>query len=226
VTSIGGNLNIYRSHALTSLTGLDNVTSIGGSLQIGGDEWFVGNPSLISLTGLESLTSIGGSLRIDDNAALTSLTGLDNIEAGSIDSLYIYNNISLSTCDVQSVCDYLASPNGTVEIHDNVPGCNSEQEVEEACASSINEVNALYGVKTQPNPFTTSTTLSYELNQPETVSMSIYNHLGQLIYQSQENQQQGKQQLIWNAEKFADGIYYYRLQAGEQAANGKMVKVR
>jgi len=50
--------------------------------------------------------------------------------------------------------------------------------------------------------------------------------LGQLVYQTEENQPQGKQQLIWNAEGYSDGIYYYRLQAGEQTANGKMVKVR
>ena len=77
-----------------------------------------------------------------------------------------------------------------------------------------------------PNPFTSSTTIEYELKQPEKVSLSIYNHLGQLVYQTQELQPQGKQQLIWNAERFPDGIYYYRLQVGEQTANGKMVKVR
>ena len=77
-----------------------------------------------------------------------------------------------------------------------------------------------------PNPFSTSTTLSYELKQPEKISMTIYNHLGQLVYQTQKKQPQGKQQLIWNAEGYADGIYYYRLQAGDQIANGKIVKVR
>jgi hypothetical protein len=77
-----------------------------------------------------------------------------------------------------------------------------------------------------PNPFSTLTTLSYELKQPEKVTMSIYNHLGKLVYQTQENQSQGVQQLIWNAERFADGIYYYRLQVGDAVANGKMVKVR
>jgi len=77
-----------------------------------------------------------------------------------------------------------------------------------------------------PNPFSTSTTIEYEHKQPEKVSMTIYNHLGQLVYQTQKNQPQGKQQLIWNAEGYADGIYYYRLQAGDQIANGKIVKVR
>jgi len=58
------------------------------------------------------------------------------------------------------------------------------------------------------------------------VSLSIHNHLGQLVYQTEEPQPQGQQQLIWNAEGYSDGIYYYRLQVGDAIANGKMVKVR
>jgi len=50
--------------------------------------------------------------------------------------------------------------------------------------------------------------------------------MGQIVYQLQENQPQGKQQLIWNAEGYAEGVYYYRLQAGNAVASGKMVKVR
>jgi len=134
LTSIGGGLEIYSNNALTNLTGLDHLTSIGGDLHIGSDYYAgLGNPSLTSLTGLENLTSIAGILRIVINDALMSLSGLDNIDAASIDGLYMYDNISLSSCDVHSVCDYLVSPNGTIEIHDNAPGCNSQDEVEEAC---------------------------------------------------------------------------------------------
>ncbi len=56
--------------------------------------------------------------------------------------------------------------------------------------------------------------------------MSIYDHLEKLVYQTQENQSKGSQQLIWNAEGYAEGAYYYRLKEGDNAANGKMVKVK
>jgi len=46
LTSIGGNLIIRSNDALASLSGLNNLTSIGGSLIIG---LFGGNNSLISL---------------------------------------------------------------------------------------------------------------------------------------------------------------------------------
>jgi len=77
-----------------------------------------------------------------------------------------------------------------------------------------------------PNPFTTSTTIEYELKQPEKITLTIYDNLGKQVYQTRDNQSPGKQQLIWNAVGYSDGIYYYRLQVGEQIANGKMVKVQ
>ena len=73
VTSIGGNLEIYNNDALASLTGLDNVTSIGGWLNISG------NDALTNLTGLDNVTFIEGWLSVRANDALTSLTGLDNL---------------------------------------------------------------------------------------------------------------------------------------------------
>ncbi|MEE4258806.1 MAG: hypothetical protein V2I62_03540 [Bacteroidales bacterium] len=35
-----------------------------------------------------------------------------------------------------------------------------------------------------------------------------------------------EQQLSWDEQDLAKGIYYYRLQAGDEMATGKMVKVR
>jgi len=76
VTSIEGDLTIDVNPALTNLTGLEGLTSIGGSLIIG-EMYYGGNLSLVSLAGLDNLDSIGGSLHIFYNNALTSLTGLD-----------------------------------------------------------------------------------------------------------------------------------------------------
>ncbi len=73
LTSIGGLLQISNNSALTSLSGLENLTSIGGYLYIGF------NSALTSLSGLENLTSIGGFLEISNNSALTSLSGLENL---------------------------------------------------------------------------------------------------------------------------------------------------
>jgi hypothetical protein len=78
LTVIEGSLIIAGNNLLTSLSGLNNLTSIGGNLEIGYG-FYGGNPALISVTGLESLNTIEGSLFITYNDALTSLTGLENL---------------------------------------------------------------------------------------------------------------------------------------------------
>ena len=88
---------------------------------------------MTTLSGLDNLNSISGGIEIGGNESLTSLTGLENINAGTIDELQIMFNYSLSSCEVESICDYLVIPNGNIYIYNNAPGCNSQQEVEEAC---------------------------------------------------------------------------------------------
>ena len=128
LSSTEGAIGIWLNESLTSLDGLGNLTSIGGFMEI------AMNNTLTHLDGLENLTTIGGYLYIYFNTSLISISGLENIDAASIDSLSVIFNPLLSVCDVESICNYLAAPNGTIEIHDNAPGCNSQMEVEEACA--------------------------------------------------------------------------------------------
>jgi hypothetical protein len=83
-----------------------------------------------------------------------------------------------------------------------------------------------YDIVVSPNPFIASTTLLYKLKEPSTVQLSVFNQLGQLVYAYSEKQQQGDQQLIWDASKQPEGLYFFRLKAGDQVATGKMVKVK
>ena len=88
-TEVTGNLFIHSS-ALTSLSGLDNLTTVGNSLCI----WE--NVLLTSLNGFESLTSVGVDLDIENNSSLTSLSGLDNLTIVGRD-LIIYENGALTS---------------------------------------------------------------------------------------------------------------------------------
>ncbi|MCD4681931.1 MAG: T9SS type A sorting domain-containing protein [Bacteroidales bacterium] len=134
LTSIGGSLQIYDNDNLINLNGLENLSSIEGDLIIGhNNTLYGGNPSLTNISGLSMLTSIGGVLRVSNNNILTSLEGLENIDAGTIYGLFIENNNSLSSCEVESICDYLSNPMGTVNIENNAPGCNFISEVIDAC---------------------------------------------------------------------------------------------
>jgi len=92
--------------------------------------------------------------------------------------------------------------------------------------SEIEEKKYKRKVNIYPNPFTTSTTIEYHLNQPSEIIIHIYNHLGELVDLIQQKQSQGKQQVVWNAEGLPAGIYYFRLQAGEKVATGKIVLMK
>jgi len=252
LTSIGGSLSICANDALTSLAGLEGLTSIEGCFKIcdnyalttlegleeltfighlligsPGHGGCVGNPSLMSLTGLEGLTSIGGRLKIFANDALTSLSGLDNIESGTIDDLYIRYNDSLSTCHVQSVCDYLISPGGTIEINDNATGCNSPEEVEEACdAVSINELPSTDRFTISPNPIESTTIIKYNLSHNSPVFLKIFDVSGREIKTLvNEAQNQGEQRVVFNTSGLKPGIYFTVLKTNEGIQTRKIIKL-
>ncbi len=114
--SVGGDLYIQNNPALTSLSGLDNLTSVGGMnivsnaslTSLSGLENLVSvddggmnissNASLTSLSDLENLTTVGGYLYIGNNASLTSLSGLENLTSVSA-NLYIDENAALPDID-------------------------------------------------------------------------------------------------------------------------------
>lgn len=81
-------------------------------------------------------------------------------------------------------------------------------------------------VQAYPNPFTSSTTLSYSLPQPSAVQIFIFNHVGKQVDFIQQKQPEGKQQVSWDATGLPSGVYFFRMQAGEEVASGKMVLVK
>lgn len=72
---IQGQLKINNNWSLTSLSGLENISTVG-SLWIG----YHFSDQLTSLTGLDGLTTVNGDVTIGNNDGLTSLSGLDNLE--------------------------------------------------------------------------------------------------------------------------------------------------
>ncbi|MFH1121964.1 MAG: T9SS type A sorting domain-containing protein [Bacteroidota bacterium] len=212
LTSIAGRLIIANNYALTSLTGLDNVTSLGGGLRI----QFCN--LLTSLTELNNLTSIGGYLILDNNA-LTSLTGLDNIASGSITCLEITGNNSLSTCAVQSICDYLAEPGSLVNIGYNAPGCNSPDEVEAACLTMVEEIYSGNGFTFIPNPS----------NDEITVSLPVITGITRILIFNVNGEKVMERQLTNNETQFdisalPPGVYFARVQDEKQVLTRKLIK--
>ena len=202
LTSVGYHLSVTSNNSLTNLSGLENLTTLGGVLQIiendaltgltslesltavGEHLLITGNDILSGLTGLENLMSIGGNLDVSNNSSLYSLIGLDNIEPNSIWNLRIANNPELSTCDVESICDYLAIPGASIEIHDNATGCNSPEEVEEHCLTTVEELETGNGITIIPIPSNDNITLSSPLITGNT-QLLIINVSGEKVLERQ-----------------------------------------
>jgi hypothetical protein len=194
--AIGGGIFMQFNDSLSSVNGLGKLDSIEGiitsdpivSLSDLSNLTYIGvyglglsSTGLTNLNGLENVTSILGDLIIESNDYMISLDGLENIDTGTIENLSIINNFLLSSCDVKSICDYLSSPGGAVEIHDNAQGCNSQQEVEEKCESaSIYEEPPFLGLSLFPNPAHQKLNISSaELNIDEVV---VYALTGQQVF--------------------------------------------
>ncbi len=77
-----------------------------------------------------------------------------------------------------------------------------------------------------PNPFNPHTVIAYQLPEPSGVRLTIYNAAGQIAeVLVEKDQNAGFYQVLWDANGFASGVYFYRLEAGSFVRTRKMVKI-
>ena len=253
-------IRIFENDNLTNLSGLDNLTTVGGSLNIGIPVrfGFNGNPLLTSLSGLSnlnsvgehlyilgnymlndisklnSLLSIGGELNIVANESLQGLSGLGNIDPNSITYLLIGGNFSLSGCEVQSICDYLAAPNGTIEISQNAPGCNSPEEVEEACQSvSVPEKSIESNITISPNPCSGRAYIRYQISDKTCPArgegyliLDLYSIDGVMIKRLlNEVKMPGEYEVEIDVSDVPSGVYFCTMKTDGGVVTVKMIKL-
>ncbi len=87
-TSVEHYLGIFDNPALTSLAGLEGLSSVGTDVSIRD------NPQLVDISALGNLTNIGGNLRIQDNDQLPACAAVslrDAIGIANIDGTYPTN---------------------------------------------------------------------------------------------------------------------------------------
>jgi len=99
--------------------------------------------------------------------------------------------------------------------------------VNSACISGtgINKYQLFSMLPVYPNPFTTSTTIEYELTQPSTVQLTIYDYLGKQVKVIEKKQAQGKQQITWNAEGLPAGVYFCVIKTNQGIETTKLIKL-
>ena len=141
---------------------------------------------------------------IGHNYALTSIAGLANLAAGSIANLNIVYNTSLTSCAVQSICDYLVDLHGNYTLYGNVIGYRNLAEVHADCEFLLvenrkdqNEITLF------PNPARNRISIT----TPDEVTIDdaiIYSQTGQKVFQGSwitalyvaDNDSDGKDEII------------------------------
>ncbi len=219
---VQGIIRIASNASLLNLNGLSGLTEVGGALIIGGLGHLggTGNPALSDISGLSQVTAIGDKLEVSYNGNLESLSGLDNIEPGSISGLYIYQNPLLSHCEVASVCGYLAAPGGELYISDNAFGCSSVEEVSDACLIIANpSLNKAGTFNLYPNPARKEIVVETE-EKGGTIRLEITNIQGVVMHR--ECMPEGRSRI--DITRFPDGLYLVRIYTSGSTLTGLILK--
>ncbi len=79
-----------------------------------------------------------------------------------------------------------------------------------------------------PNPFNPSTNIRYQIAESSTVTLEVYNVMGQRVRTLVNNQEQqaGQYMIEFNAESLASGMYIYRIEAGDFRQTRQMMLIK
>jgi hypothetical protein len=122
--------------------------------------------------------------------------------------------------------------NGTIELE-----FEGELKVEEnilsdwsghGISATVNMMPEKMGLKTAyPNPFNPVTSISYTLSGMDHVTLSVYNLTGQLIETLVDNQHDaGNYTLVWDAAQLPSGMYFLRMETGNEMFHQKLMLLK
>ncbi len=78
-----------------------------------------------------------------------------------------------------------------------------------------------------PNPFNSSTTITYQLPHPAHVSLVVYDLCGRMVDALIDEQlNRGVYNATWQADNLASGLYFVQLEAGDRVKMRKVVLIR
>lgn len=131
--------------------------------------------------------------------------GYDDDGDGNADDVFAVWNDGTSSYDI--TCDCV-----TIE--------------EEVFQSIDNNITSVSDMNIAPNPFGANVTFSYTLDRTENVVISIYNMMGQEVATVvNDTQVAGPQVITWSSNDIPAGNYIFRMNVGNQASAGSIVKM-
>jgi hypothetical protein len=110
----------------------------------------------------------------------------------------------------------------------SIPGL--EIKLTDEIVSVVNDESAttnFYLLQNYPNPFNPLTTIEFNIQESGLVKLIVYDVLGnEVATLVNEEKLTGTYEVIWNAEKFSSGIYFYKISAGNFLETKKMLLLK
>ena len=89
----------------------------------------------------------------------------------------------------------------------------------------VDEYHQALNIKAFPNPFTTTTTIEYELSEPSHINLTIYSLMGQVIEEAFDGVlSPGSHSYTWTPINLPQGMYYAVMRSEDGVSVVKMVK--
>ena len=78
-----------------------------------------------------------------------------------------------------------------------------------------------------PNPFNPSTSISYDISSEMDVNINVYDVRGRMVAELVSGiKDQGRYEVMWNADNYSTGIYFIQLVAGNTTKTQKIMLVK
>jgi len=169
--------------------------------------------------------------RANDTLRFTSITSLEGTEfttnfdttmtlEGPFDyTFFIYYNPVDTLTD--SLTFRIESNGGPVQLHivrkGRYPGVG---------ITNLRSPISDFRIKNYPNPFSSSTTIEFDIEKSVQVEITICNQFGQEVDHINHKAQTGKNQVTWDAGSLPAGVYVCRVSAGKMTGTKRIVIVR
>ncbi|MDA0974261.1 MAG: T9SS type A sorting domain-containing protein [Bacteroidetes bacterium] len=91
--------------------------------------------------------------------------------------------------------------------------------------SSLEELVSVQNMMVGPNPTQDVVTFTFDLDRNAMVNISLFDILGSKVEEISDGQMTvGQHVIVYDAEKLANGTYFYRMQAASAVTTGKLIK--
>lgn len=146
------------------------------------------------------------------------------LELDSLGNVYLITFAWNSSVKYYAIRKYDANGNVIYTI-DNYPEQDNQEDNNNH--SSRNSELSYELKQNYPNPFNPSTKISYSIPKEGTVTLKIYDLIGQEVKTLvSEMKQAGSHEAEFNAGSLASGIYFYRLQSGDYTETRQMTLIK